>query len=412
MKIALVSESASPSLTMGDLGAIGQNVVVAGLAAAMANRGHEVTVYTRRESAHAPERVTAADGYTVVQVAAGPAKHLSAGDVFSHTGEFAGYLDAQWDTDPPDVAHAYYWTSGLATQLAARAREVPTVQTFRTLGTVEKRHGAQTANLDARLKLEKLVAKHASWVVATCTDELFELLHVGRSRSRISVVPCGVDVDTFCPDGPVADRGARPRIVAVGKLLPHNGFDTMIKALPNIPDAEYVIVGGAERRRLSRNPEVKRLRALAKELGVADRVVFTGGVAHDEMPAIIRSADVVTCTPLHGSFGLVPLEAMACGIPVVASSVGGMLDTVVDEITGRLVMPQRPRECAEAVTSILRDSFLRRSLGSAGRDRACARYTWDRVAADMCRIYERLITARAEHSPVPTNLGQPTIQSG
>jgi glycosyltransferase involved in cell wall biosynthesis len=186
----------------------------------------------------------------------------------------------------------------------------------------------------------------------------------------------------------------------------------MIEALPGIPRAEYVIVGGPEGGELGANPEVRRLRALAAQLGVSDRVIFLGAIAYTDMPAMLRSADVVTCTPAYKSFGLVPLEAMACGVPVVASAVGGMLDTVVDDVTGRLVMPQRPRECAEAVTTILRDSFLRRSLGLAGRDRACARYSWDRVGADTCRVYDRLVTAGAHHSPVPTDMGQPTIQSG
>jgi len=400
MKIAMVSECANPLAAFDGIHAGGQSVHVAGLSAAMVRQGHEVTVYTRRDDQAGPERVSSPGGYSVVQVNAGPAKQLSAGDVLSHTGTFAEYLDTQWEADPPDVAHAYFWMSGLATQLAARSHEIPTVQTFRTLGVVEKRHGAQSAHLDARLKLEKLVAKHATWVVATCTDEQFELLRVGRSRSRMSVVPCGVDIDTFSTEGPVADRLDRHRIVAVGNMLPHSGFDTMIEALPSVPDAEYVIVGGPDRRRLARNPEVKRLRALAEELGVQNRVVFLGAVAHAGMPAILRSADVVTCTPSYGSFGLVALEAMACGIPVVASAVGGMVDTVVDDVTGRLVMPQRPRECAEAVTAILRDSFLRRSLGLAGRDRACARYSWDRVAADTCRVYERLVTAETDRASI------------
>ena len=123
---------------------------------------------------------------------------------------------------------------------------------------------------------------------------------------------------------------------------------------------------------------------------MAERVSFTGAVARPDLPALLRSADVVACTPWYEPFGIVPLEAMACGVPVVASAVGGMLDTVVHDVTGRLVTPKRPRELAEVVSTVLRDSFLRRSLGLAGRDRACARYSWDRVAADTLRIYERL----------------------
>jgi glycosyltransferase involved in cell wall biosynthesis len=412
MKIAMVSECACPLALSRDDGVGGQAVHVAGLSAALARQGHEVTVYTRRHDPDSPERVIAPQGYAVVHVAAGPAQHLRTGDVFGHTGTFAESLDARWATDSPDVAHAYFWMSGLATQLAARPRAIPTVQTFRTLGLAERRHHVRGENAEARLKLEKLVAKNADWVVATCTDELLDLIQLGRSRARVSVVPCGVDVDTFTTEGPVAERSERPRIVTVGKMLPCNGFDTMIEALPGIPDAEYVIVGGPQGGRLDDDPEVRRLRALAARLAVSDRVVFAGALTHADMPAMLRSADVVTCTPTYESFGLVPLEAMACGVPVVASAVGGMVDTVVDDVTGRLVMPQRPRECAEAVTDVLRDSFLGRSFGLAGRDRACARYSWDRVADDTCRVYERIVAASAEHMPVTRDLGQPTIHSG
>lgn len=280
------------------------------------------------------------------------------------------------------------------------------MQTFHALGVVKKRHqGEQDTSPSARLKLERLVARNASWVAATCTDEVFELTRMGRSRTRISVVPCGVDLERFTTEGPVAERGPLHRIVSVGRMVPRKGFDTMIEAMPSIADAELVIVGGPAAEHLDTDPEVSRLRGLAVELGVEDRVRFTGSIARQDMPAILRSADVVACTPWYEPFGIVPLEAMGCGVPVVASAVGGMLDTVVHDVTGRLVTPRHPRECAEAVSTILRDSFLRRSLGLAGRDRACARYSWDRVAADTLRIYERLVST-------PASLAMPMSQSG
>lgn len=373
MKIAMVSDITD-----------GQGVHVAGLSTALVRAGHDVTVYTRRREAGSPERVLAPGGYAVVNVAVGPAEPLA---------EFAEYLAAQWAVDRPDVAHAQFWTSGLSTQLAARAHGVPTVQTFRSLSVTEHRHDVRDTTLDARSKLERLLARQADWVVATCADELRDLMRLGRPRGRISTVPCGVDVDAFSTEGPVADRGDSPRIVAVGKLFPHNGFSTVIDALPGIPGAEYVVVGSPGDEQVGAEQEYRRLRALAADRGVSDRVRFVGPVEHSDMPALLRSADVVTCTPWYDAFGLVSLEAMACGVPVVASAVGGMRDAVVHDVTGRLVTPRRPRECAEAVTAILRDSFLRRSLGLAGRDRACARFTWDRAAADTARVYDRLVSA-------------------
>lgn len=406
MKIAVVSEHASPLVAPGGVDAGGQNVHVAELSAAMVRRGHDVTVYTRRDDPDRPERVRTPQGYSVVHVPAGPPEPLPKDELLEYMGPFASYLAESWRTRRPDIAHAHFWMSGIATHLAARTCGVPTVQTFHALGVVKKRHqGEQDTSPSARLKLERLVARNASWVAATCTDEVFELTRMGRSRTRISVVPCGVDLDRFTTEGPVAERGPLHRIVSVGRMVPRKGFDTMIEAMPSIADAELVIVGGPAAEHLDTDPEVSRLRGLAVELGVEDRIRFTGSIARQDMPAILRSADVVACTPWYEPFGIVPLEAMGCGVPVVASAVGGMLDTVVHDVTGRLVTPRNPRECAEAVSTILRDSFLRRSLGLAGRDRACARYSWDRVAADTLRIYERLVST-------PASLVIPMSQSG
>lgn len=410
MKIAMVSEHASPLAVLGGVDAGRQNVHVAELSAAMARRGHEVTVYTRCDDAALPERVETPHGYTVVHVPAGPPDRLPKGELLHHMGTFAGFLAEQWYEDRPDVAHAHFWMSGIATQLAARYQQVPTVQTFHALGAVKRRHPGAAADTSTgvRLKLERLVARNVTWVAATCNDEVFELIRLGRPRKRISVVPCGVDLDAFSTEGPVAPRGRRHRIISVGRMVPRKGFDTVIEALPAIADAEFLIVGGPDAAHLDDDREVRRLRALAEDLGVADRVVFTGAVARHGMPALLRSADVVACTPWYEPSGILPLEAMACGVPVVASGVGAMLDTVVHDVTGRLVAPKRPRECAEAVSGILRDSFLRRSLGLAGRDRACARYSWDRVAVDTLRIYEQLVGVSDDRVPV---LSQSSVRS-
>ena len=208
------------------------------------------------------------------------------------------------------------------------------------------------------------------------------------------MVPCGVDNDLFTPEGPVAEKSARHRILSVGRFVPRKGFDDMVRAMPSIPNAELVIVGGPDRAQLETDPEACRLRALAEDLGVGRRVRLRGSVAREDMPAMLRSADVVACTPWYEPFGIVPLEAMACGIPVVASAVGGMLDTVVDDVTGRLIPPKKPSEIAAAINPLLRDSFLRQSLGMAGRDRVCARYSWDRVAADTMHIYDLVAEAQ------------------
>jgi D-inositol-3-phosphate glycosyltransferase len=393
MKIAMVSEHASPLAALGCAATGGQNLHIAELSTALSRCGHQVTVYTRRDDPDLPERVETPLGYTVVHVPAGPAEHLPNDELLQHMGAFAQFLDAQWTTDRPDVAHAHFWMSGIATQLAANHLNLPVVQTFHGLGVAMRRQGAQDASSNERQRLEAVVARSATWVAATCNDEVFELVRMGRSRARISVVPCGVNLDLFAPGGPVAVRSEHHRIVSVGKLMPHNGFDILIRALPAMPNTELLVVGAPDEPDLDSDPEACRLRDLADQLGVADRMWLRGSVAREDMPAILRSADVVACTPWYEPFGIVPLEAMASGVPVVASAVGGMLDTVVHDVTGRLVTPKRPAEVADAINHLMRDEFLRQSFGAAGRDRARARYSWDRIAADTLRIYDRLAPA-------------------
>jgi glycosyltransferase involved in cell wall biosynthesis len=405
MKIAMVSEHASPLAALGCADAGGQNVHVAGLSAALARAGHQVVVYTRRDAIGLPERVETPQGFSVVHVPAGPAEKIPKDELLPHMGSFAQFLDAQWTTSRPDVVHAHFWMSGIATQLAARHLDLPAVQTFRALGVVKRRHqGAADTSPAERLRFEALVAKSADWVVATCSDEAFELMRIGRSRNRLSVIPSAVDLDLFNPAGPKAARGDRHRIVSVGRFVPRKGFDNVIRAMPAIPNTELLIVGGPDESLLDSDPEARRLRELAAELNVADRVVLCGSVARDQMPAILRSADVVACAPWYEAFGIVPLEAMACGVPVVASAVGGMLDTVVHDVTGYLVKPKRPDLLADALNELMHDDFLRQSLGASGRDRARARYSWDRVAADTQRVYDRLVAGGSKGRMQTTSL--------
>ncbi|EHK89270.1 glycosyltransferase [Saccharomonospora azurea] len=396
MKISMVSEHASPLAALGEVDAGGQNVHVAELSAGLTRAGHDVTVYTRRDSDDQPEDVTMPGGYRVVHVPAGPARHVPKDELLPHMGEFTRFLTAQWQADRPDVVHAHFWMSGLASLMATRPLSVPVVQTFHALGVVKRRHqGAHDTSPTERIGLERLIGKHAARVAATCSDEVFELVRLGLSRSRMSIVPCGVDLDRFTPSGPVEPRTHRYRIVSVGRLVRRKGFDVAIAALRSLPETELIIAGGPQEGRLAEDKEAARLLRFAAELGVADRVHLRGQVPRADVPALLRSADVVVCTPWYEPFGIVPLEAMACGVPVVASAVGGLTDTVVDGVTGLHVPPKRPEALASAVRRLLSDAALRDAYGIAGADRARCRYSWDRIATDTMRVYERVVPAAA-----------------
>jgi D-inositol-3-phosphate glycosyltransferase len=389
MKIAMVSEHASPLATLGGVDAGGQNVHVAELARAVARHGHDVVVYTRRDAADIPRRVPFAEGVVVEHVDAGPPSPVPKDDMLPMMGEFARYLAAAWRRDRPDVVHAHFWMSGLAAIDAGRPLTLPQVLTFHALGIVKRRHqGDKDTSPPGRLDIEHQLLREVDHIVATSTDEVFELVRLGGDARRTTVVPCGVDLSLFHPDGPVDSRRPDvPRLVVVSRMVERKGIGNVIAAMPLLPDAELVVAGGPPREELPWDPEGRRLLALRRELGVEDRVDIRGQIERDEVPALMRSADVVVCAPWYEPFGMVAVEAMACGVPVVASAVGGLIDTVVDGRTGRHVPPRDPRAIAAAAGELLADQELRRRLGHAAVERARTRYGWDRVAESTLDVY-------------------------
>ncbi|MCP2254136.1 Glycosyltransferase involved in cell wall bisynthesis [Prauserella aidingensis] len=283
---------------------------------------------------------------------------------------------------------------------------MPVVQTFHALGSVKRRfQGSADTSPAERVKIEKSIGHAVDRVLATRSDEVFELVRLGVPRERISIVPCGVDVERFSPRGARAgpERTRKHRLVAVGRLVPRKGFATAIEALAELPDTELVVAGGPKDVALADDPEARRLREAAEAAGVADRVRLIGQVSRSDMPGLLRSADMVLCTPWYEPFGMVPLEAVACGVPVVASAVGGLTDTVVEGTTGGLAPPRDPRGLADAVGPLLADESVRESCGMAGRNRAVTRYSWHRVAHDCVRAYQRVAPGARTPTAVATS---------
>jgi D-inositol-3-phosphate glycosyltransferase len=408
VRVAMVSEHASPLAALGGADAGGQNVHVAALSAALARRGVEVVVLTRRDDPALPARVAMAPGVTVEHVDAGPPAPIPKDELLPHMDELAARLRQSWRVDPPDLVHAHFWMSGLAALAAARPLGLPVVQTFHALGVVKRRHqGSKDTSPPSRLRDEQLLAREVDRIVATCSDEVFELVRMGADLHRVTVVPCGVDLGLFRPDGPVEARDPdRARLLVVSRLVERKGIGNVITALAELPGAhaphagaaELVIAGGPPATRLAEDPEARRLTDLAERLGVADRVRLRGQVAPRDLPALYRSADLVVCVPWYEPFGIVPLEAMACGVPVVASAVGGLVDSVVDGVTGVHVPPRRPDLLVGALAELLADPGRRAALGAAGARRARRRYGWERVARGTLEVYARLLATSTAHA--------------
>lgn len=421
MRIAMVSEHASPLAALGGADAGGQNVHVAALSEALARRGHEVTVFTRRDQVALPDRVPLAPGVTVEHVPAGPPMAVPKDELLPYMGAFGEHLAARWGADPPDVVHAHFWMSGLAALVARREVPVPVVQTFHALGVVKRRHQRdRDTSPPSRLRLERAIARDVDRVVATCSDEVFELLRLGVPRSGVTVVPSGVDLDRFTPEPAPGDaagdgslpaagvppRGQQHRLLYLGRLVERKGVDDLLWALRLVPGAEVLVAGGPAAADLDADPDVRRLRATAAAAGVSGRVHLLGRVARPHVPALLRSADLVVTVPWYEPFGIVPLEAMACGVPVVGAAVGGIVDTVVDGATGVLVPPRRPDVLAHCLRSLLADPLRLSGYGLAGVDRARARYGWPRVAADTESVYDDLLAARGVAGGLAQGVGR------
>jgi type III pantothenate kinase len=410
MKVAMVSEHASPLATLGGVDAGGQNVHVASLAAAIARRGARVVVHTRRDDPALPERVQMAPGVEVHHVDAGPPTRVPKDELLPYMNSFARVLRAEWRRTRPDVIHAHFWMSAYAALRAATPLGIPVVQTFHALGVVKRRYqGERDTSPPERIDIEREIVRRVDHIVATCTDEVFELIRLGAASAHLTVIPCGVDLELFGPEGPREPRPTdRHRLVCVGRLVERKGIGNAISALAELPDAELVVAGGPDRSQLASDGEAQRLTRIAGDERVADRVELRGRLAREEVVRLLRSADVLVSVPWYEPFGIAPLEAMACGVPVVASAVGGMIDSVVDGVTGVHVPPRDPDRLAAVLRSLLADEDRRLALGRAGMERARRLYDWNRIAASTLDVYARLARSRPRSRPVEPYALPPT----
>ena len=413
----MVSEHASPLACLGGVDAGGQNVHVAALSAALARRGHQVVVYTRRDDPNVPRTVRLLPGVQVEHLSAGPARPIGKDELLPFMEDFGNELARQVRQQQPDLLHAHFWMSGLASLRAASAAGLPVVQTFHALGKVKRRwQGGSDTSPPERIGAERLIARTADLVIATCTDEVRELRSMGVSDGRVEIVPCGVDLTLFTPSRtPVgaAARGSgnRPaRLLILGRLVPRKGVADAIAALAQVPGAELLVAGGPAPDQLATDSEAQRLLALAAAHAVADRVRLLGRQPHTDLPELMRSCDLLLAVPWYEPFGITPLEAMAAGLPVVATAVGGLRDTVLDGITGRLVPPRRPDVLARVLTELLADPPRRLAMARAGRERVLAHYGWNCVAEQTEACYGSVLAQRRlpRSLPGPATAGRLT----
>jgi glycosyltransferase involved in cell wall biosynthesis len=351
---------------------------------------NQVTVYSRRQSADARGRVRLAPGAALVNLDAGPARPLTDDELLEHVRDFADGLRRRWSgAGRPDIVHAHGWIGGLAACAVARELGIPFAQSYHGVAVAERRAGRRVH--PHRDRLEKAIGRDADLVLAGHAEEAGALVRMGVPRPSVAVVPYGVDGEQFAQAGPAMPRGDRRRLVLVCDDLATGGVDTALRALVHVPNAELAVAGGPAREDLEADPVVHRLILLAKELHVNDRVIFLGRLPRKSLPKLLRTASLALCLTPHQPCPATPLEAMACGVPVVAAAAGGNTDEVLDHITGLHVPAGRPVVIGRAIRHLLAEETTLHGYSIAAADRARSRYSLERVAAETLRAYERVL---------------------
>jgi D-inositol-3-phosphate glycosyltransferase len=414
LRIAMISDHASPLAAVGGIDSGGQNIYVAETARHLAAQGCMVDIFTRKDQPELPEIVEWLPGVRVVHVPAGPAAFVRKEEILPWIPEFASFVQGFAARERYDLVHAHFFMSGLVAMQLKNVLGLPFVVTFHALGLVRRLHqGAADEFPTKRIAIERDIVDAADGLIAECPDDRRNLVTLyNADPHKIAVIPCGFASDDFWPIAPRFARRALglrsdvPVLLSVGRLVPRKGVDNIIRALGvlvkrlSVP-AELLVVGGnSDIPDCQATPEIGRLRAVATEAGVADRVTFTGRRSRELLKLYYSAADVFVTTPWYEPFGMTPVEAMACGTPVVGARVGGIQYSVLDGVTGYLVPPNDPVALAERLDQICCSRRLAERFSSGAVRRAYTLFRWERVARSLATLY----TDVAESSDVGLTL--------
>ena len=394
-RIALVCFHSCPVGRLGDTKTGGMNVYVRELARGLAASGHQVDVFTRTHDPAEPQVIPICEGARVVHLEAGLPDSLI-DDLHSYTSSFAESVELFQQAEGIEYAllHSHYWLSGVVAAELSRRWNAPHVATFHTLARTKTRARAGERESERRAVAERQIIDDANAVVVSTHIERDDIRRLyGSNGTRIEVIPPGVDLSLFQP----VDTGAARQhlglqdtktILYVGRIEPLKGLDILLKAISLLQDTSplrLLIVGGNP----DEDTEFMRLRSLAKSLGISDIVTFTGSVEQDQLPQFYSAADIFVLPSWYESFGLVALEAMSCGTPVVVSRVGGLRTFVEHGKTGYLVPWRCPEAFARSLETLLENPSLRQAMGEAARHRA-AGMSWADMVNRMIACYNQL----------------------
>lgn len=399
-QIALISVHGDPAAEIGKDAAGGQNVYVRRVGEALAQKGWQVDMFTRRADADQPGVVEHRPGCRTIRLTAGPTAYVERDRLYGYLPEF---LDAflqhqsQSKTLYP-LVHTNYWLSGWVGLSLKQRQLIRMVHTYHSLGAVKYQASSDLPSVaNVRLNVEKNCLEKADCVVATSPQESDDMRSLVSLDGNVQIIPCGTDIERF---GAIDYADARRQlqidpetrvVLYVGRFDPRKGIATLVQAMahPSVreqPNVKLIVVGGS-RPGQADGAECERIKSMVAELGLSDRTLFVGRRDHTELPLYYAAADVCVVPSYYEPFGLVAIEAMASGTPVIASDVGGLKYTVVSEETGLLVPPREDAPLAEAIARIVANPDWRHQLGHAGKTRVQAQFSWDSVADQLDQLY-------------------------
>lgn len=412
-RIALISEHASPLAALGGVDSGGQNVYVAQVAKRLAASGYMVDVFTRRDEPDLDEIVEWNDGVRIVHVPAGPAEFVRKEELLPYMEAFTEYVLQFCDRNGDyDLIHANFWMSGLVAADVKRVRGTPFVITYHALGRIRRRHQGEADEFPTvRFDIEERIAVEADRIIAECPQDETDLTQLYNAKpDTTTIVPCGFDRSEFWP---VEKEKARAKlglasderiVLQLGRMVRRKGVATVVRGFARLLHtyrlpARLLIVGGESYEPDPKmTPEIGRLQNIAQEEGVSDRVTFVGRRNRDMLRYYYSAADIFVTTPWYEPFGITPVEAMACGVPVIGAAVGGIKYTVVDGETGYLIPPKEPDVLGEYLAHMFENPELLRYFGTQALKRAHRRFTWEQVVRRIAAIYEEVLAGTAEIS--------------
>jgi glycosyltransferase involved in cell wall biosynthesis len=417
---ALISVHGDPTAEIGKDGAGGQNIYVRELGMALAKQGCQVDMFTRREHPDQEEIVEHFPGCRTIRLTAGPAKFIHRNELFDYLPAFVdSWLEFQGRSDRQySLIHSNYWLSGwVGLQLKFRLG-LPQVHTYHSIGAVKYREVENPPKIASiRHAVEWACLEQSNCVISTSPEEVADLRKHISNQGRIKIVPCGINAEHF---GSVSQKQGRknldvtpetPMILYVGRFDERKGIETLVKACDRIPKPfQLYLVGGSRKEGLD-SQEQQRIRTLVKQLKLEDVTTFTGQVAQAELPNYYAAADVCVVPSYYEPFGLVAIEAMAAGTPVIASAVGGLRHTVVSGKTGLLVPPRNPESLAQAITEILSYPANKRALiGQAAQKWVQSKFSCGAVASQIQELYQSLTVSESVKEIIQNDNLTPDLQ--